>query len=203
MKSFGHPLVDHSFSKLEPDYQIRWERLKPTERGIVEARAEIASLRTFRARYNEVEILTRVPWYLVGLIHVREAGRPPNFHAWIHNGDPMFNHNKMPVQTVHIPRHRPPDPNVSWEAGAFDAFQLEGLTGIPTWPPERCGWAAEKMNGFGYRDFHRIPSPYLYGLSSEQLPGKYTEDGMYDSSKMDEQLGVLTCLKLILEEKMV
>jgi lysozyme family protein len=201
MKSFGHPLIDHSFDRLKPDYQIRFERMKITELGVHKARAELSSLRTYRSSYNTVEILSKVPWYWIGLTHIREAGDPPNFHAWLHNGDPMFNHNHKPVQTVHVPRHRPPDPNVSWENGAFDALQMMGLVGISDWSPERCAWAWEKFNGFGYRDFHYVPSPYLWGLSSEQLPGKYTSDGHFDESKMDEQLGAMTALKLILEEK--
>jgi lysozyme family protein len=201
VKSFGHPLIDHSFEKLEPDYHIRFERMKVTELGVHKARSELSSLRTYRSHYNEVEILSKVPWYWVGLTHIREAGDPPNFHAWLHNGDPMFNHNRMPVQTVHVPRHRPPDPNVSWEQGAFDALQQLHLVGIADWGPERCALAWEKFNGFGYRDFHGMPSPYLWGGTTEQLPGKYTSDGHFDSGVMDEQLGAMAVLKLILEEK--
>jgi lysozyme family protein len=31
-----------------------------------------------------------VPWFVTGIVLTREAGSPPNFHAWLHNGDPMF-----------------------------------------------------------------------------------------------------------------
>lgn len=205
MKSFGHPLIDHSFEKLEPDYKIRFQRARLIDLGTHKARAQLAIMRqsSFEPRYRAVEATSKVPWQFIAALHMREAGEPPNFHAWLHNGDPMFDHNGMPRQTVHVPKFRPHDPNVSWEEGALDALQQMKLVGISDWCPERWAWASERFNGFGYRDFHHIPSPYLWGLTTEQLPGKYTSDGHFDEGKMDEQLGVMALLKFILQEKTV
>jgi hypothetical protein len=46
-------------------------------------------------------------------------GNQAMFHAWLHNGDPMFDHNGAARQTVNVPAHRPPDPAVSWEDGSL------------------------------------------------------------------------------------
>jgi len=46
-------------------------------------------------------------------------GNQAMFHAWMHNGDPMFDHSGAPRRTVNVPAHRPPDPAVSWEDGSL------------------------------------------------------------------------------------
>jgi lysozyme family protein len=194
-------LLDHSFEKLEEDYRTRFARMTVLSRALPAAQKQVAEIVKHKVRYLVVEKQTNVPWYWTGIMHIREAGEPPNFSAWIHNGDPMFNHLGKSVQTVHVPRGRPLNPRVSWEQGAVDAFEEVGILGIKVWTPERCAWAFEKTNGFGYRDFHNRPSPYLWGETSEQQPGKYVRDREFDSRVMDEQLGTMAVLKLILEMK--
>src|ERR1043166_3394816 len=61
-----------------------------------------------RQRYEHVEQATRVPWYVVGMIHSLEGSL--NFKTHLHNGDPLT------AKTVHVPKGRPPGtPPFKWE----------------------------------------------------------------------------------------
>lgn len=187
-----------SFEILEPEYERLW-----LEAQIIPIRhpafvtAKIR-METYKERYAAVEVATGIPWYFIGALHLREAAL--NFHAWFYNGDPMFDHNHVPCRTVHVPRGLPRDPHVSWEIGAIDALRREGLDGLAPWTPTRLAWGGEKFNGFGYRKWHHIPSPYLWGGTTVQEKGKYIKDGEFDPGEMDEQLGIMGIFKLILGE---
>ena len=52
----------------------------------------------------------------------------------------------------------------------------------------------EKYNGWGYF-FRGIPSPYVWGATSNQRPGKYVSDGVWSSTTMDRQIGCAAMLK--------
>lgn len=154
-----------------------------------------------RERFEAVERRTGVPWFVTGIVFTREAGSPPNFHAWLHNGDPMFDHNGVPRQTVSVPAHRPPDPAVSWEDGAVDAYEIEGLIDRNDWSPALVAWLLEKFNGFGYRLYHHVRSPYLWGATSVQQRGKYTADRAWDPAVMDSQIGGMALLAALMQRE--
>lgn len=196
--------MDLSFPALEPEYirlwnlitapgGIRADRLVEVNR---EARAIIDPLA--KVRFDSVEQRTGVPWFVTGIILTREAGSPPNFHAWLHNGDPMFDHEGRSRQTVHVPANRPPNPRVSWEDGAVDAYTIEGLIHKNCWSPAFVAWVLEKFNGWGYR-YHGILSPYLWGATVVQEPGKYIKDGILDKSVMDTQIGGMALLAALMQ----
>jgi lysozyme family protein len=147
--------MDLSFEALQPEYEELWARVN-TAAGLTrihetmgEANAIVAP--AAKAHFQAVEELTSVPWFVTGIVLTREAGSPPNFHAWLHNGDPMFDHNGHPRQTVKVPAHRPPNPAVTWEDGAVDAYSIEGLLHKKDWSPAFVAWLLEKFNGWGYR----------------------------------------------------
>jgi lysozyme family protein len=186
-----------TFDALRPEYEELWDiinrpggltRVDPTMR---EAEAIMAP--DVRPRFAAVEQRTGVPWFVTGIVLTREAGSPPNFHAWLHNGDPMFDHHGVPRQTVNVPAHRPPDPAVSWEDGAVDAYELEGVVDAD-WSPALVAWLLEKFNGFGYRLYHHIRSPYVWGATTVQQRGKYTADRVWDRAVMDPQIGGMALL---------
>lgn len=162
---------------------------------VSEARAQARRVCSSPAkeRYKNVERLTGVPWFVVGCLHMRESNA--NFNTWLHNGDPMRKNGRA-VQTVNVPKGRPPDPNVDWETGAYDALiTIEHFDEIKVWGPEHVAYAAEKFNGFGYRNPNRaIPSPYLWGGTNIQKPGKFTRDGVYDPKVVDPQIGAMAIL---------
>ena len=190
-----------TFPALRPEYEELWDiitrpdgltRLPATMRE-----ADAIAAPDTRARFTAVERRTGVPWFVTGIVLTREAGSPPNFHAWLHNGDPMFDHSGTPRQTVNVPAHRPPDPAVSWEDGAVDAYELEGVVDAD-WSPALVAWLLEKFNGFGYRLYHHIRSPYLWGATSVQQRGKYTADRRFDPGVMDPQIGGMALLAALM-----
>jgi lysozyme family protein len=186
-----------TFAALRPEYDELWDAiLRPgglTRPAAAMREAEAIMAPEARARFLDVERRTGVPWFVTGIVLTREAGSPPNFHAWLHNGDPMFDHSGTPRRTVNVPAHRPPDPAVSWEDGAVDAYELEGLVDA-AWSPALVAWLLEKFNGFGYRLYHHIRSPYLWGATSVQQRGKYTADRRWHPGVMDPQIGGMALL---------
>jgi lysozyme family protein len=189
----------YAFESVRAGYADLWAKMTVTR--VAEANVQARVIIANKARYKAVEARTRVKWFVIGCLHLREGGLPkegkPDFDAWLHNGDPMRDKSGKPIKTVHKPAGRPPNPSVPWEDGAYDALVVcEQLDKITDWGPERVAYAAEKFNGFGYRSPARnIPSPYLWGGTSVQKPGKFVKDGKYDATVMDLQIGAMAVLK--------
>lgn len=177
----------HTFTELRPEYQRLWSLMTVVKINAtnLQARKVIAN----KARYLEVEKATTVPWFVVGCLHERESNG--DFNTYLGNGQPL---NRV---TTIVPKGRGPFP--TFLAGAIDALKLEGLDKIKDWGPEYVAYAAEKFNGFGYRAPDKnIPSPYLWGGTNIQKPGKYIRDHVYDPDAMDPQIGAMALLKQIL-----
>jgi lysozyme family protein len=141
-----------------------------------------------KARYQTVEAKTGVPWYWIAATHEREASQ--SWSASLAQGDPW---NK---KSTHVPRGRGPFP--SWEAAAIDALQLDGLTRVKDWRLEKLFYYWELYNGWGYYN-HGIPSPYVWGATSVQKPGKYVADGVWSFTTVDQQLGTAAMLKAMMQ----
>lgn len=197
--------MDLSFESLRHDYEDKWLRFLASgtagftnihetwnEAGMIVAPAA-------KGRYQRVEALTGAPWFVTGIIHLREAGTPLNFHAWLHNGDSMFDHNGHPRRTHNVPSGRPQNPACTWEEGCVDAYKIEGLLNKRDWSPAFVAWVLEKFNGFGPRVYHHIPSGYLWGSTIIQQRGKYVRDGVWDGSVMDTQVGGMALLAALMQ----
>lgn len=194
-------MTDLSFESLRPEYETLWSRVIAPG-GMTksaQAREQALAIKAAKLRYQDVEARTAVPWFVTGIVHVREAGSPPNFWAWLHNGDPMNDHNGHRRRTTHVPAGRPPDPYCSWEDGACDAYTYESLTGKKDWSPAFVAWLLERFNGFGYRLYHHIRSPYLWGGTVVQQRGKYPRDKQFDPDVMDEQIGGMALLAALMQ----
>lgn len=136
-------------------------------------------------RYAVVSKYSKVPAWLVGAIHLREASLKFNTH--LANGDPLFDELGEPLKTTHVPAGL--GPFNTWEAGAVAAFNLKKTFDIEFWDINTCLTFAEKYNGLGYKK-RGIRSPYVWGLTNHQQKGKYVADGIFDCSVMDGQIGV-------------
>jgi len=140
---------------------------------------------TAKARYEQVSNATLVPWYVIAVIHEREASQ--SWAANLAQGDPW---NRA---SIHVPRGRGPFP--SWEAAAIDALER--------CPPFAAHWAdwsvgglltlLEEYNGLGYAA-HGVPSPYVWASTDQYHSGKYIADGHYDPNAIDHQLGCAALL---------
>lgn len=192
-----------TFDALRGEYEELWETVrKPgglTRITETLRQANAIAAPAAKARFQAVEQRTAVPWFVTGIVLTREAGSPPNFHAWLHNGNPMFDHEGVPRRTVNVPARRPPDPAVSWEAGAEDAYAIEGLLNKKNWSPAFVAWLLEKFNGFGYRLHHGIRSPYVWGATAVQQRGKYTDDRVWDATVVDPQIGGMALLAALMQ----
>src|SRR5437588_7145381 len=129
---------------------------------VAAVQAVARKLLAYKPRYQKVESLSGVPWYVVAVLHEREASA--DFNTYLGNGDPLSR------PTRNVPAGR--GPFSSFESGAVDALKYDGLDRIKSWPIERTAYECEKFNGFGYRK-HGVPSAYLWSFSTVYKGGKY------------------------------
>lgn len=141
-----------------------------------------------KARYQTVSAKTGVPWWFIAVTHEREAGQ--NWNSSLAQGDPW---NK---KSVHVPANR--GPFKSWEDAAYDA-----LVNCPPYAARNKDWSPggalamlEKYNGLGYWR-KGIPSPYIWAGTNQYTRGKYTSDGHFSATAVDQQLGCAGLLKFM------
>ncbi len=138
-----------------------------------------------KAQYQAVSEATKVPWYVIAVIHEREASQ--SWLAGLAQGDPW---NRV---SIHVPRGIGPFP--SWEAAAEYALEKS--------PPFAARWTdwsigglltlLEEYNGLGYAA-HGVPSPYVWASTDQYHSGKYIADGHFDPNAIDHQLGCAALL---------
>lgn len=145
-----------------------------------------------KAVYQRISDATGVP--VAALMALAEREMSGNLHCYLGNGQ------RLTMRTTIVPKGRGPFPDSAdgFYQGALDALHLDGLDRIASteegWSMPRFAYESELWNGFGYRA-HGIPSPYVFGATRVQKPGKYVRDGVYDSSVMDPQLGTLAIVE--------
>ncbi len=154
-----------------------------------------ALLMNSRARYVAVETSTRVPWWVIGLIHGMESGFRSDRH--LHNGDPLTD------RTTRVPAGRPDtgQPPFTWEESARDALVFDGLSGWPDWSIPAVLYKLEKYNGWGYRKFHpEVLSPYLWSFTNHYSQGKYVADGRFSATAVSQQVGAAAMLRALVDD---
>lgn len=140
-------------------------------------------------RYKEAEQITGVPWFVVAVIHEREASQ--RWDRSIAQGDPW---NKV---STHKPAGR--GPFLSWKDAALDAlkFCAPYAANWKDWSPGGTMTLLELYNGLGY--FRQgLPSPYIWSGTDQYKRGKYIADGVFAPDVVDAQLG---CAGLVLAMK--
>ena len=142
-------------------------------------------------KYKAVEAKTGVPWYWIGAIHMRESSN--DFRGVLHNGERIIGTGK---KTTLVPAGR--GPFSTWEEAAIDAITHKGLHKIKKWDVARMGYQGEAYNGWGYLA-HGVNSPYLWGGTNLQQPGKYIADGVWSSTAVDKQLGIMPVIYKVRE----
>lgn len=144
-----------------------------------------------RQRYEQVAQATKVPWYVVAMIHSLEGSL--NFKTHLHNGDPLTG------KTVHVPKGRPPGtPPFKWEASAIDALHFDNMTSVAEWNLTVILFKLEGFNGFGYRTKHpEVLTPYLWSFTNHYAKGKFVADGKFDPNVVSKQCGAAAILKAL------
>lgn len=148
------------------------------------------SLVAAKARYQSVEKVTGVPWFVIAVIHERESSQ--NWGRSLAQGDPWDR------VSVHVPAGR--GPFKSWEDAAIDA-----LANCAPYLARKKDWSLgpalvnlELYNGGGYAA-RGVPSPYLWAGTDQYKAGKYVRDNIYDENHVDTQPGCVGMLKAMMQ----
>lgn len=167
-----------------------WERWKLAVPDISRANyfsAQAAKIMMNRQAYILAGTLVKVPWYIIGLIHMRESHF--DFQTFLANGDPL------PGPTTHVPRGL--GPCRSWSEAADLSLKNVGWGPGMQWDLAHALLHLEAYNGMGYAR-RGLPSPYIWAGTSIYTKGKFTSDGHFDPTAVDSQPGcapVLMALK--------
>ncbi len=149
-----------------------------------------------KARYEAISATTGVPWFVIAVIHEREASQ--NFDSQLGQGDPL---NQI---SRHVPRGRGPFLNHPNDPPLHDAFYRGAVDALENCPPYASRWkdwtaggALSLLilyNGTGYFDYHHEASPYDWGATDQEERGKYIGDGRFSATVWDTQIGCAAML---------
>jgi lysozyme family protein len=179
--------MKHPFPVLQAEYEswVAGAEVRPECRKLVDSIAERLLAHFDAGHYVRVSTLTNIPIIWMATSFEREASS--NFRLNPAQGDPLDS------ISTHVPRGLGPyaEPG-AWDKAALVAYHIDGIDLVgPGWTWARACYEWEAMNGFGYRDFHRMRSPYVVGGTVLQQKGKYESDGKFNSEIMDSQIGCL------------
>lgn len=198
-------MAKYTLKSTKASYRAAWDNMIIHPHVLPVAQRKADQIISFKDRYLPLEAITGVPWYFIGLVHMRESNN--NFNTHLHNGDPLnvkVNGVLTFKRTTHVPYNRPKAPpkngkTYTFEESAIDALLGEFGTAKIDWSIEQIALLQETFNGFGYRNMGR-PSPYLWAGSNQYSRGKYIRDRVYDPTVVDSQLGVMVVLKCVMDK---
>lgn len=188
-----------AFEKLEANY----EQLASvaTIRPDRERELELVVDRTLlpqKQLYQRVESLVHMPAAVLMALSMREMSG--NTHCYLGNGQTLKH------RTTIVPLNRGPflqEYPEDFVAGCLDSLHLDGLDqvwkAVGGWSRSRFCYESEGWNGWGYRA-RGIPSPYVFGATTVQRPGKFPRDHVFDANMWDPQLGTLAIVEEIFKQ---
>ena len=178
-----------TYRSMWPIYAGYWNTMSLSHANAPRVISACKKIVSHKSRYETAQRSTGVPWYMIGCLHMRESSL--NFTTQLAQGDPL---NRV---STHVPAGR--GPFATWEAGARDALVvLKGYNRVIDWRLEKILYYCENYNGWGYWRYHNmIPSPYVWGATSIQRPGKYIADGQWSSTAWDTQIGCAIMIRVI------
>jgi lysozyme family protein len=176
--------------KPQSEYVRMWQVMEINPQHQLTIDHDAKKILDFKSQYEAIAT-ARIPWFVIGLIDIMEAGGGCKAH--LHNGDPLEH------RTIHVPDGRPPaplQPPFTWETSARDALEYEGFNKITDWSIGGICAALEKYNGMGYHN-RGVPSPYLWSFSNQYKSGKFVKDHEFDPNAVSEQAGAIVILKAL------
>lgn len=171
---------------------LRWQKAQILPHRELEVEKIAAALVAPKAKaiYQAIEKATGVPWFVIAVVHEREASQ--NFACSIAQGDPWNQ------RSLHVPRG----------IGPFTSFvdaAVFALTRCAPYAAKWTDWTAggtltllELYNGTGYDDYHHEASPYDWGATTAEQEGKYVADGKWSAAVWDTQVGCAAMLKAMM-----
>ena len=174
-----------SFEELRVDYELKFEACQITDVKAVSK--VVAKIITNGPFYEEAELQTNVPWYLIGAIHSKEASC--NMSKQIFNGEPWSK------RTTLVPKGLGP-----WKSWLDSTMMSLNQYKNQNWTLAKCLYFSEKWNGMGYRIKHpEVNSPYLWASTNLYSKGGYPSDGKFDENYVAKNPGVGAIIKYISE----
>jgi lysozyme family protein len=180
-----------------------WAKAKILPNRMAEVHAVAARLcaPAAKVRYQEIAKATGVPWFVIAVIHEREAGQ--DFTRQLGQGDPLN------APSRHVPRGRGPFFNHPNDPPLHDAFYRGAIDALENCPPYAARWKdwsaggtltlTTLYNGLGYDEYHHENSPYDWGATDQEQRGKYVGDGDFDPNAWDTQVGCAAMLKAMID----
>jgi lysozyme family protein len=189
MPSTARSLTVPTAEQTQKGYRTMWRdaAIRPERAALVKGICDRILLPVNRVRYEEVEKLSGVPWFVVAAIHSREASL--NFGAVLHNGERIIGTG---ARTHLVPKGR--GPFSTWQAAAVDALTVapHQLNKVPSWTVERILYEIERYNGWGY--IGKVNSPYVWSFTNQYDSGKYVADHVFRHDAVDQQCGCAAVL---------
>jgi lysozyme family protein len=188
------PALDHLHSTVIDRNAARWSamHLKADRIAAFDATAKRLCDPGAKARYLAISAKSGVPWFVVAVIHEREAGGPPHWDKQLGQGDPLAH------VSVHEPAGRGPflnHPEDTETVNAFYRCALDALTDCAPHAARWIDWSAggtltllEEYNGLGYA-VRGMPSAYVWSGSDQYVSGKFVADHVYRAGVVDVQEG--------------
>lgn len=186
------------------EYAQQWDTMIFNARATVEAERAAQYAIDNSSIYIAIEKETGVPWPLTACDHRRESDAQdkfgnPLFTSYLGNGQPLWKKTTI-VPIGRGPFHKagalPDVVRAAFIAGAKDAYAIDHLDRVKDWRLEKMLFWLESFNGAGYHN-RGLPSPYIWGGTNIQKPGKYVGDGKWSGKTMDKQLGCAAILYCI------
>jgi len=172
----------------------RWQamRLNADRLAAFDATARRLCAADAKARYAAIAAATGVPWFVIAVIHEREAGGPPHWDRQLGQGDPLDR------VSTHDPAGRGPFFDHDDDPPGQDAFYRAALDALIDCPPHAAKWTdwsaggavtiLEEYNGLGYAAMG-VPSAYVWSGTDQYVSGKYVADHVYRANVVDVQEG--------------
>jgi lysozyme family protein len=173
-----------------PIYAKQWDTMIIKSNRVQEFKNDAEFAIAHKNIYQRIQAKSNVEWYHIALLHRRESDA--DFNTYLGNGQSLAH------RTTEVPAGRGPFTGLdAFYNGALDALHLDKLdTVIPPWPIEKILFYCEEFNGEGYNN-HGLPSPYIFGGTNIQLPGKFIRDHVLDLKQIDPQPGCAPMLWMI------
>lgn len=181
-----------TFEERKAHYEAQWSIMKVSQSRVASVDRSARLLISNKSRYEAVARATNVPWWLIAIIHMREASGL--FTGVLHNGEKIIGTGR---KTTLVPAGR--GPFKTWEEAAIDALNMKALGKVKAWPVARICYETEAYNGWGYWWRGDKSSAYLWAGTNIDGGGKYVADHVWDAKAQDQQNGAMAVLSRIIE----
>lgn len=173
-----------------PDLVERWNAAQVRSEWVGKVSRTVRKAKAQEWRYEPIAKACGMPVEVLAALHNLESGGRFDRHA--HEG------SSLRQRTRWIPKGRPVEgaPPFTFHESAVDAYRNLKQSDKVDWG-DLGAWLywCEGFNGYGYRKYRNINSPYIDSGLLSYSKGKYVADGKYDPQSVSKQVGVIAFVK--------